>query len=367
MNTLKHNSSLPWTERLWKQLSQAEQPANSILFFGKNGLGKTHTALRYASEMLSADDVFFSANHPDLHVIMPESDAEAYDEKANLEKDKISNNEFSPEILLSIYAQRYLKKNTTKAKKIISVQQIRNLIEQVTQHPHLAEKKVIIIKNADKMNVNASNALLKTLEEPPQNTVFILIASQIESLPITIRSRCIEFHFRAPAKEIGLQWLNQQGLSEHTEFYLMMASRAPLAALSLSDQNEIENLRTIFSSINQLWAKKISSIDIANEWKNHKSLLIIKHLNQFFQDLLKTKSLETEQNHPSLITEFFYPVQLEWTKKIAKTIPIEQIFAMLEELQNIEKLSSSPVDQQLLLEKTAIRLEKLALTRSNLV
>ncbi len=367
MKALKYNVSLPWTERLWKQLSQAEQPANSVLFFGKNGLGKTNTALRYASELLAAENVFHSANHPDLHVIMAESEAETYAETVNLEENKAPNKELSPEILLSIYAQRYFEKRSTKAKKIISVQQIRSLIEQVTQHPHLAEKKVIIIKNAGKMNVNASNALLKTLEEPPENTVFILIANQIESLPITIRSRCVEFHFRAPDKEIGLQWLNQQGLNEHTETYLMMASRAPLAALSLSVQNEIENLRTIFSFINQLWAKKISSIEIVNEWKNHKPLLIIKHLNQFFQDLLKVKSLEKTRNWPTHITEFFYPIQLEWTKKIAKTIPIEHMFSMLEELQNIEKLSSSPVDQQLLLEKMAIRLEKLALNNANLV
>ena len=361
------NSSLPWTERIWKQLSQAQQPANSVLFFGKNGLGKTHTVLRYASKMLSADDVFFSANHPDLHVIMPESEAAAYNGTVSLKEDKGSGKKFSPEILLSIYAQRYLEKSTSKAKKIISVQQIRNLIEQITKHSHLTAKKVIIVKSADKMNVNASNALLKTLEEPPKNTIFILIANQIESLPITIRSRCVEFHFRAPDKEIGLQWLKQQGLSEHAESYLMMASKAPLAALGLSNQNEIENLRTIFSSINQLWAKKISSIEIANEWKNHDSLLIINHLNQFFQDLLKVKSLENIQDYSSTITEFFYPIQLEWTTRIAKTITIEHIFAMLKELQNIEKLSSSPVDQQLLLEKMAIHLEKLALNETNLV
>lgn len=359
------NVNLPWTERIWKQLANSlESPdhnLNSALFFGKTGLGKTHLALRYAMKALNQDDVFLAANHPDLHVLLPENEAEKVSEILSSEKGNLANHkDLTPDELLAAYALRYIEKNSGKAKKIISVQQIRLLINQVVQHPNIAENKVVIIKNADKMNTNAANALLKTLEEPPKNTIFLLIADQIEKLPITIRSRCAEFHFRTPDKEIGLQWLEQQGLNTHTESYLMMASRAPLAALNLAGDNEIENLREIFSSINHLWARKKSSLELANDWKKYDFSIIFKHLNQFLYDLLKLKSLNT--NNVKSSTELFYPVQSEWSKKIAASTQIEHLFTTIEEFQSIQKLGESPVDKQLLLENAAIQLEKLALS-----
>ena len=366
-STADFDSLFPWTERIWKQLNQTSQPAHSVLFFGRNGLGKTHVALQYAKNILAADEVFLSANHPDFHVLLPADETQAILEKNDLKEGEPIKDSCSHEVLLSVYAQRYIEKSAAKAKRIISVQQIRSLIRQVNQHPQLAEKKVIIIKSADKMNINASNALLKTLEEPPSNTIFILLANQIEKLPITIRSRCAEFHFKAPDKEFGLQWLAQNGLETHIESYLMMAGRAPLAAQSLATENEIEKLRGIFSSINMLWAQKVSSIDLAAEWKKHGFVAIIRHLNQFLQDLLKLKLLGSSSNDIADITEFFYPVQSEWIKKIGQTVQMEQLFKTIEEIQSIQKLGESPVDQQLLLEKTAIELEKLALSKVNLV
>ena len=367
MDALQYlNTSLPWTERIWKQLSQAESPATSSLFFGKQGLGKAQTALRYIVDLLSENDVFLAANHPDVHVIMPANEVQELVDVNTLEGD-ILKTEFSCELLLAVYAQRYLEKSTAKPKKIISVQQIRSLIEQITQHAHLAKNKIIVIKDADKMNINASNALLKTLEEPPENTIFILLADQIESLPITIRSRCTEVHFRSPDKSIGLQWLEQQGLTNHAESYLMMAGRAPLAALRLSQNNEIEYLRTIFSAINKLWAQKISSIELASEWKKHDFSFINKSLQQFMHDLLKLKSVEGSADNSIMSGELFYPVQSEWSKKISRTVQIESLFHMIEVLQTLDKQSSSPVDKQLLLEKTTIQLEKLALNKHILV
>ena len=355
---------LPWTDRIWKQLNDNNRTISSALFFGKNGLGKSRLALRYAMEILNNDEIFLAGNHPDLHVLLPENKAEHI---ADLIETEEGNNlpqktEVKPDDLIAIYGLRYLEKNTNKAKKIISVQQIRLLTNQVVQYPHLAEKKVIIIKDADKMNTNAANALLKTLEEPPINTIFILIASQIEQLPVTIRSRCSEFHFRAPDREIGLQWLQKKGIETHAESYLMMAGRAPLAAIDLSYQNEIENLREVFSSINQLWARKISSLELANEWKKHNFQNIFNHLNQFLNDLLKLKLVKFPIE-ATKITELFYPVQIEWSKKIASTVQIENLFDTIDEIQSIKSLGEKPVDKQLLLENAAIQIEKLALNQ----
>lgn len=361
------NRHLPWTDRLWKQLNPVNQKEQhvlgSALFFGKNGLGKSQLVLRYAMQVLDNNDVFLSGNHPDVHVLMPENEAVETGIAERINKEE-GGSTFSPEELLAAYGLRYLEKNNGKPKKIISVQQIRLLIQQVVQHPHLAKHKVIIIKSADKMNVNAANALLKTLEEPPSNTIFILVANQIERLPITIRSRCAEFHFRTPDIEIGLQWLEQQGMNQHNKSYLMMANRAPLAAIELSKQNEIENLRNLFSSINQLWARKTSSIELANEWKKYDFERLFNHLNKFLADLLKLKSLKGSSVELADITELFYPVQKDWSEKIASSVSFSSLFKTIDEIQSVTRLGEGPSDKQLLLENTAIQLEKLALSRA---
>jgi len=218
------------------------------------------------------------------------------------------------------------------------------------------------------MNINAANALLKTLEEPPNNTTFILIANQVERLPITIRSRCREIHFRSPDIEIGLQWLSDMGLDHHVESYLMMANKAPLLALKLAEENEIENLRSLFSSINALWGGKKSSIELAKDWNNFDFYLIINHLNQFLHDLLKLSLLLNSTNQQSKngidTVELFFPVQRQWTQKIASSIDSQYLIQCIDYLQTMLQLGESPVDKQLLFENTAIQIENLALNRA---
>jgi DNA polymerase-3 subunit delta' len=353
------SESFPWNDRTWKNLTSnnptqnsTERHVDSALFLGKTGLGKTHLAVQFAMNLLKDDDVFLSANHPDLHVLMPEDEAlEA------LESDQKESIATSAQKLLAQYSYRYLEQNKNKAKKIISVAQIRQLIEQVVQHPHKASHKVVIIKSADKMNSNSANALLKTLEEPPKNTIFVLIANQAERLPITIRSRCTGFHFRSPDKEIGLQWLERKGLSQHAESYLMMANRAPLKALHLSEKNEIENLREVFSSINNLWRQKISAIDLAKQWQGYDFKDISNHLSRFLIDLVRLKSIDDEQCD---FVELFYPVQRDWSVKIARSVDMALLCHVFDKVSSMKKLSDSPVDKLLLLEDAAISFQKLA-------
>jgi len=230
MNDFKH---YPWNDRLWKQLTESNEKPSSLLLFGKPGLGKMRLAIEYSLKALSneqdidqSSSVFTSGNHPDFHVIMSAESAkiasEISEEEGELNTDSA---------LLSHYSSRYT--DSSKTTKSITVEQIRQLIEQVTRHSQLSGHKVILIKDTEKMTMSAANALLKTLEEPPKNTTFILLSTQAESLPITIRSRCVKYHFRTPNKEIGLDWLKKQGFYQHAESYLMMAGKAPLLAQEL--------------------------------------------------------------------------------------------------------------------------------------
>ena len=79
-----------------------------------------------------------------------------------------------------------------KDKREIIIEQIRELKRDVIVVPNESEKKVYVINNADLMNINAQNAFLRILEEPPTHTVFILKTDTPAELLPTVRSRCIE-------------------------------------------------------------------------------------------------------------------------------------------------------------------------------
>lgn len=83
----------------------------------------------------------------------------------------------------------------------IKIGQIRELLEKISIRPKEASVRFIIIDGASSMNIEASNALLKSLEEPPQRTCFILIASSMVSLLPTIRSRCCNIGFSPLSRE----------------------------------------------------------------------------------------------------------------------------------------------------------------------
>jgi DNA polymerase-3 subunit delta' len=77
----------------------------------------------------------------------------------------------------------------------IKVDAIRAVVGQVTYRPFEGRYRVVVIDRADQMNDAAQNALLKTLEEPPQRTVMVLVTSQPDTLVATIRSRCCQVRF----------------------------------------------------------------------------------------------------------------------------------------------------------------------------
>ena len=94
-----------------------------------------------------------------------------------------------------------------KNKKIISISQIREMGLAISSKPNEARFRMVLILNADLMNIQAQNALLKMLEEPPEKTFFILIATKISLFLPTIISRCRKIRFRPLTNEFIGQYL----------------------------------------------------------------------------------------------------------------------------------------------------------------
>ncbi|MCP3873219.1 MAG: DNA polymerase III subunit delta' [Desulfobacteraceae bacterium] len=94
-----------------------------------------------------------------------------------------------------------------KEKKIISISQIREMGVAISSKPNEAKFRMVLISNADLMNIQAQNAVLKMLEEPPEKTFFILLANKISRLLPTIISRCRKFRFNPLTDTVIEQYL----------------------------------------------------------------------------------------------------------------------------------------------------------------
>ena len=89
------------------------------------------------------------------------------------------------------------------------IDQVRNLISALQLTTTISTRKVALLHPAEAMNRNAANALLKTLEEPPGDTVLILVSHDPGRLPVTIRSRCQSLQIRLPDQKTLIGWLSE--------------------------------------------------------------------------------------------------------------------------------------------------------------
>jgi DNA polymerase III subunit delta' len=139
----------------------------------------------------------------------------------------------------------------------ISIDRIRKLQFDIYQTPQCATYRFVVINPADKLNLSAANSLLKILEEPPKHTIFMLIAEQISSLPLTIISRCQKYFIKAPESFDGLGFEKYLSIAE---LYEETDERAIL----------FENRFEIISLLHDLVTNKLNACDIAVIWKDYK-------------------------------------------------------------------------------------------------
>ncbi|AKC59964.1 DNA polymerase III subunit delta' C-terminal domain-containing protein [Blochmannia endosymbiont of Polyrhachis (Hedomyrma) turneri] len=116
--------------------------------------------------------------------------------------------------------------------KSIGVEKIRSLVEKLYQYAYIAKLKIVYIENSEWLTQDASNALLKIFEEPPEEVYFFLGCKNSKRLLPTLLSRCLCWEIHPPKEEISLQWLFQQGVVNNTQALtaLRLSDSSPLAA-----------------------------------------------------------------------------------------------------------------------------------------
>ena len=222
---------------------------HSYLFVGNEGIGKFHFAKEFAKMVLcvykngcnqcKSCKEFDTENHPDFLVVEPEG-------------------------------------NTIK------VEQIRQMISKIIEKPIISDKKVYIVNDSDKMTEEAQNTLLKTLEEPPENIIIILIAKKEGKILDTIKSRCAKITFQPieqdKLKEILKKQYQYENISEHL---LTFFNGSIEKALKVKEKKEIyEQIEKVVLKIKQM--SKIEMLNQKNNIDKEEMINILEYMNLLF-------------------------------------------------------------------------------------
>jgi DNA polymerase-3 subunit delta' len=118
----------------------------------------------------------------------------------------------------------------------IKIDQVRSISRQLKFAPLEGGWRIVIINDAQAMNLEASNAILKMLEEPPSHTIFILTATQTTDLLPTIVSRCQQIAFRPiPHEKVAQLLIQEQGLDRETASKLAISTKGSLGKALSTD------------------------------------------------------------------------------------------------------------------------------------
>lgn len=231
----------PWQQGAWSQLQhmRARLP-HALLFVGAQGTGKAGFVEAFAKSLLceavrpdghacgscASCTWFDQGSHPDYRRVRPE----ALEEEGEGEEGEDG------------------KKAKAKPSREIKIEQVRALADFMNISTHRRGLRVVVLYPAEALNVPASNALLKTLEEPPPGTVFLLASNSQDRLLPTILSRCRKFALPMPDHAAALAWLAEQGLAD-PDSWLREQGGAPLAALEASATGSRDDLEILLQAL----------------------------------------------------------------------------------------------------------------------
>ncbi len=234
----------PWLSPLWSRLqSMRQRLPHSVLLAGPQGVGKVELAQAWAKSLLCEKPSpegeacgqcegchwFGAGTHPDFkHLTL-------------IEKEN--------------------REGEVRLATEISVEQAREAVEFVQLSTYRAGRRLVLVEPAEALNTASANALLKVLEEPPINTVFVLISHQPRQLLPTILSRCHKLEVGLPSREDSRKWLKAQGLDETL---LDWAGGAPLTALADREEGQQEIRAEILKALSQ--GNSLDAVSLAENW-----------------------------------------------------------------------------------------------------
>jgi DNA polymerase-3 subunit delta' len=177
--------------------------------------------------------------------------------------------------------------------RTIKIDQVREAMDFATRTASFGSRKVIVLEPADAMNLNACNALLKSLEEPAENTYWILICHRLFTLPATIRSRCRMHRLGMPDEEACLDWLQlTTGSREQSAELLSLADGRPLLAQRYYTEGNWDDITARRHGLRALLTGRISVPEAVGLWGEEDAGSFLQSLADDLQRLCVALPLE---------------------------------------------------------------------------
>ncbi len=263
---------LPWLQdqiKQWQELVISQQVPHAILLNSAKGLGKFELAKEMAHIALcedlspegscgrcSACELFKVGNHPDFTLISAE-------------------------------------KNTIK------VEQIRKLSKDIRLSATKGQYRVVVIENAEQMNKASANALLKTLEEPPNKVILILTTSEMGRLLPTIKSRCVKINIVPPSQIESLNWLESLLQKPQAEIAtsLALANNSPLIAKAILQDSILLQVKQMLGDLQALISNQKTVLEVSKAWFAEELFVHLPLLASYFINLMKYNNQLAASNH----------------------------------------------------------------------
>ncbi|WP_223668837.1 DNA polymerase III subunit delta' C-terminal domain-containing protein [Kangiella shandongensis] len=308
MSLFEENSLTPWQEGPFAHLSQQlaqDQLPHSILVLGEDGVGRDDFCQFVAQWMLcNAPDkgqgycgqckscqLFEAGTHPDYHLLQIE-----------------------------------------EGKTQIAISQVRELIEHMQESAHQAGWKLANITDIHALNASSFNALLKTLEEPQENTLLLLQAEQLQGVPATIKSRAQILKVGVTNTSMTREWLKQRHdfFDEEMETALQLFPTAPYKVEAFVENGEaFKSGEFIFDYADVITATQ-PPMDIAQRWQEELENCVF-WCQLMFHDVLllqqggKENDIQLQKQHKALA-------------EIASTVNAKGVTLLLNKIIEIQRL-----------------------------
>jgi DNA polymerase-3 subunit delta' len=329
MSSVLDSIPYPWQQNQWQQLiNQFEQQRlpHALLLSGQQGTGKWNYANALANLLLCETPVSnlacgkcracqlnLSGTHPDRMLVMPE-----------------------------------------EVGKQIKIDQIRQLTNQLSVTAQQAGRRVILLGPVESLNMNAANALLKSLEEPGKETFFILVSHVMGGIMATIRSRCQIISMSVPKKTQSLQWLNELGFAGDNEIFLELASGAPLTAKSFLESPKNEQLTDFFSGLSEAsLSSETTQIEIVTSWLDINIEELLTWWQSLIQRLIKTHSQPQVRPEADNVNENLLLQSILDIEGLSSQLNRQWLFRLMDKMTNYQRqlLHGANPNRQLLLEE----------------
>lgn len=324
----------PWLEQPAKVLQKfREKLPGAILIYGPRGSGTYELAFAFAQSVLCEAPVNGAAcgkcencrlikagTHPDMRLVLSEAEAAVHPQPWEPKKKAVE-----------------VKKGLPRT---IEIEKIRALSEFFSITSHRGGNRVVLIYPANMMQADQSSALLKSLEEPPEGVVIILVSDDLDAMLPTIRSRCQLVRVPAPSKEASLEYLASQGFErEEAETALAQAGGMPLLVfekdvrLKMSKETEAK----ILAMLRQ--GGELSMAEVVDGIPNDLSMqALVPLVQRFMTDIIYVRQ--------GLPVRYFLK-EANTIAALAARADDRALFAFVDEANKLSKIAAHPLNAKL--------------------